>query len=177
MFIRSERLMLRPIFPEDWREVFAGIADESVVRMLARAPWPYTADDARSFCNEPRGADEMLFAITVPGADGAPLIGTIGLTSASHETAHELGYWIAPSRQRQGYGSEAVGAVLATARALGVREARAGHFVDNPASGKVLRRWGFVREEPLEETVSAGRGGQRVPMHRYRLAIAAVLPL
>ena len=172
MFIRSARLMLRPIFPEDWRELFAGIADQSVVRMLARAPWPYTADHARSFCNEPRGADEMLFAITLPGEDGAPLIGTIGLTPAGHEAAYELGYWITPSRQRQGYGSEAVGAVLATARALGVQEARAGHFVDNPASGKVLQRWGFAREEGLGEIASAGRGGRRVPMHRYRLAMA-----
>ncbi|MEN7535789.1 GNAT family N-acetyltransferase [Aurantiacibacter flavus] len=172
MFIRSERLMLRPIFPEDWRELFAGIADESVVRMLARVPWPYTADDARRFCNQPRGVDEMLFAITLPGEDGAPLIGTIGLAPSEPETAYELGYWIAPSRQREGYGSEAVGAVLATARALGLREARAGHFVDNPASGKVLRRWGFLPDGQLEQTACAGRGGRRVPALRYRLSLA-----
>lgn len=172
MFIRSERLMLRPIFPEDWREVFAGVADESIVRMLATAPWPYRAEDARTFCNQPRKSDEMLFAITLPGKDGAPLIGTIGMRGATHEEAYEMGYWIARSRQRQGYGSEAVGAVLATARALGVREARAGHFVDNPASGKVLRRCGFQREPRLGEAVSAGRGGQRVPMQRYRVSLA-----
>ena len=172
MFIRSARLMLRPIFPEDWREVFAGLADESVVRMLSRAPWPYTVEDARNFCSKPRGTDEMLFAITLPGDDGAPLIGTIGLSRETREGCHELGYWIARSRQRQGYGSEAVGAVLATARALGVHEARAGHFVDNPVSGKVLQRWGFEREARLGEAVSAGRGGRRVPTHYYRLAIA-----
>ena len=73
MFIRSERLMLRPIFPEDWRELFAGIADESVVRMLARVPWPYTADHARNFCNEPYRAHTMRFAVTLPEEDGAPL--------------------------------------------------------------------------------------------------------
>ncbi|WP_161981509.1 GNAT family N-acetyltransferase [Aurantiacibacter suaedae] len=164
--------MLRPIFPEDWRELFASIADKRVVRMLASAPWPYTVEDARSFCDQPRRADEMLFAITLPGEDGAPLIGTIGLAPAEPETAHELGYWIAPSHQRRGYGSEAVGAVLATARALGVSEATAGHFVDNPVSGKVLQKWGFQRESKLAQTASAGRGGQTVPTQRYRLTIA-----
>ena len=171
MFIRSARLMLRPIFPEDWREVFDGIADESIVRMLARAPWPYTADHARSFCNEPRGAGDMLFAITLPGEDGAPLIGTIGLWPAGHDAGRELGYWIARRCQRQGFGSEAVGAVLATARALGVPEARAGHFLDNPASGKILQRWGFLPEAQLEQITCAGRGGQQVPARRYRLTL------
>ena len=32
MFIRSERLFLRPGWPEDWTELFALIDDEAVVR-------------------------------------------------------------------------------------------------------------------------------------------------
>ena len=47
MFHRSERLLLRPPWPEDWQAVHAGIADEGVVRNLARAPWPYAEEDAR----------------------------------------------------------------------------------------------------------------------------------
>ena len=41
MFFRSERLFLRPVWPEDWQAILNGIADEAVVRNLARAPWPY----------------------------------------------------------------------------------------------------------------------------------------
>ena len=40
MFFRSERLFLRPVWPEDWQAILNGIADEAVVRNLARAPWP-----------------------------------------------------------------------------------------------------------------------------------------
>ena len=54
MFIRSERLFLRPGWPEDWQELLSRIADESVVRNLAKAPWPYTADDARWRSEEQR---------------------------------------------------------------------------------------------------------------------------
>ena len=48
MFIRSERLFLRPGWPEDWPELLARIGDEGVVKNLAKVPWPYTADDARA---------------------------------------------------------------------------------------------------------------------------------
>jgi len=40
MFHRSERLLLRPAWPEDWQAVHAAIADEGIVRNLATAPWP-----------------------------------------------------------------------------------------------------------------------------------------
>ncbi|MDG2004006.1 MAG: GNAT family N-acetyltransferase, partial [Novosphingobium sp.] len=36
MFIRSERLFLRPAWPEDWEELYPLIADYDVVRNLAR---------------------------------------------------------------------------------------------------------------------------------------------
>ena len=54
MFTRTARLLLRPPFPEDWREVYSGINDAGVVRMLARAPWPYAPEDAQAFCNAQR---------------------------------------------------------------------------------------------------------------------------
>lgn len=56
MFHRTQRLFLRPVFPEDWEAIFVGIADEGVVRNLARAPWPYRADDARHFCRSRAGS-------------------------------------------------------------------------------------------------------------------------
>ncbi|WP_370073167.1 GNAT family N-acetyltransferase [Novosphingobium sp. THN1] len=56
MFIRSERLFLRPAWPEDWAELHALIDDEAVVRNLSRAPWPYGPDDAKRFVAVPQGA-------------------------------------------------------------------------------------------------------------------------
>ena len=44
MFHRTERLLLRPAWPEDWEMILWGIGDERVVRNLARAPWPYLAN-------------------------------------------------------------------------------------------------------------------------------------
>src|SRR3569623_3419940 len=50
MFYRSERLFLRPAFPEDAREIYEGICDAGVVQMLARPPWPYRLADAHEYC-------------------------------------------------------------------------------------------------------------------------------
>ena len=50
MFYRSERLFLRPAFPEDSRELYEGICDAGVIAMLASAPWPYRPADAEQYC-------------------------------------------------------------------------------------------------------------------------------
>ena len=80
MFIRSERLFLRPGWPEDWEELLAGIADEAVVRNLAQVPWPYTAEDARDFLRQPQDPRCPHFFVTLPtGSAPAEIIGGVGL--------------------------------------------------------------------------------------------------
>lgn len=157
MFIRSERLFLRPGWPEDWSELLTAINDPDVVRNLATAPWPYTMTDAMAFAA--REQEKMLphFFVTLPAAQGARLIGSIGLGRDGEEI--ELGYWIAREWWGQGYATEAVRAVLRLAAALGHRHLVAGHFADNPASGRVLAKAGFKPTGERRLRFSAGRGG------------------
>lgn len=166
MFMRSERLFLRPIFPEDWRGVYGGIAVESVVRNLARAPWPYAQTDAQQFCERARLGEGHRFAITVPQEKDAPLIGLIGIDPTS-DGGVEIGYWIGEEWQGRGFATEAGRAVLAITDALNIENVEAGHFLDNPASGRVLRKLGFVETGEIRPTQCAGRGGTRVPAQRY----------
>lgn len=156
MFFRSERLFLRPCWPEDWEDLFRLIANPEIVRNLTRAPWPYRVEDAREFVlREPR---RMLphFLVTVPGAAGARTIGSIGLDNDAGRT--ELGYWIARDDWGRGYATEAASAVLRMAAALGHRRLFAGHFADNPASGRVLVKAGFRPTGDVLRRFSRGRG-------------------
>ena len=50
------------------------------------------------------------------------------------------------------------GAVLSVARALGHRRIEASHFLDNPASGRVLRKLGFTPTGEHRLRRSEGRG-------------------
>jgi RimJ/RimL family protein N-acetyltransferase len=111
MFIRSERLFLRPAWAEDWADVLAAISDEAVLRNLARAPWPYRAEDAQWFVNRPQDLRCPDFLVTLPGMDGAHVIGCAGMASGEDGTA-EIGYWIARSHWGRGFATEAARAVL-----------------------------------------------------------------
>lgn len=156
MFHRSQRLLLRPIWPEDWQALLAGIADEGVVRNLASAPWPYDECHAREFAARP--VDPLFPRFLVTRARDAQAVGCIGIEQAGAPGTVELGYWIARPFWGQGFATEAGAAVLAIAAALGHRAAVASHFLDNPASGKVLRKLGFEPTGRIEERFSCGRG-------------------
>lgn len=140
MFYRSARLFLRPGWPEDWQHIWQGISDEGITRNLATAPWPYTPQDARNFVSLQRDPLLPSFLLTCPSQEGA-VIGCAGL--AANEGEVQLGYWIARPHWGQGYATEAAKAVLEIARMLGHEQIVASHFLDNPASGKVLRKTGF----------------------------------
>ncbi len=154
MFHRSERLLLRPPWAEDWENVLGGIADEGVVRNLARAPWPYSADDARDFVSLPIADLYPRFLIT--RADSGALVGCIGIDP--HDGDTEMGYWIARQHWGQGYATEAGRAVLQIASTLGHRRIVASHYLDNPASGRVLEKLGFQRTGRVVDRHSCGRG-------------------
>ena len=171
MFMRTDRLFLRPVFPEDWRGIYRGIADYGVVSMLARAPWPYREEDARKFCADSQAGKENRFVITLPGRAGASVIGMIGFGPRGDDGGQELGYWISRDWQGRGFATEAVRGVTQVAEALGVEILEAGHYRDNPASGNVLRKAGFTPTGDLEPTICMARGGETLMARRY------VLPL
>lgn len=156
MFAVTPRLLLRPGWPEDAAKLFAAINDETIVRNLARAPWPYRLEDARQFLSLPDDIVSprwLIFSRT----HGAPqLAGCIGIDSRDNGDA-ELGYWIGRAHWGQGYATEAGRAVLQNARTLGHKRLVASHFIDNPASGSVLRKLGFT---PTGQTVGVFSRGR-----------------
>lgn len=174
MFMRTERLFLRPLFPEDWREVYRGLADYGVVSMLARAPWPYRPVDAQAYCRKPAQKGALQFSVTLPELAGAPLIGQIGVGPFG-ENSYELGYWIGQKWQRRGYATEAARGVLAVADALGIERIEAGHYLENPASGKVLRAAGFAETGEVRPVACAARGGELVLSRRYERCNSAMV--
>ncbi|WP_284124849.1 GNAT family N-acetyltransferase [Parerythrobacter aestuarii] len=163
MFHRSERLFLRPVWEEDAPAIYRGIADEVIVRNLARAPWPYGMEDARSFAKLPRNPAQPDFAITLP--DTGEYVGQCGY-GPDEDGQLQVGYWIAREHWGKGFATEATRALLDIGRALGFGRIVAAHFVDNPASGKVLRKAGFRATGEVRPLYSRARDA-RHPAARY----------
>lgn len=158
MFARTDRLLLRPGWAEDAPALAAAIADEAIVRNLASAPWPYNLTDAKAHLNAQATARLPSFVI-VRRTRGAPeLIGMVGLGEAP-DGEIELGYWIARPNWGQGYATEAAAAVIDIARdGLRLKRLTASHFLDNPASGRVLEKLGFQATGDIASRFSKGRG-------------------
>lgn len=143
MFARTERLTLRPGWIEDAPALLAAMGHEAVIRNLSRPPWPYTLADAEAFVAAWQGDPGPLFLIFAHNAGRCDLIGGIGIGPLGDQP-HVMGYWLTPSAWGRGYATEAGRAALDIAATLGIERVVAGHYVDNPASGAVLRRLGFV---------------------------------
>jgi len=170
MFIRSERLFLRPAWPEDQDDLLTLIADEAVIRNLSNVPWPYTAEDARSFIAMPQGHRLPHFLVTAPGAGGTRIVGGCGLNLLDGDV--NLGYWIAPAEQGRGYATEAARAVLGLARSLGHSRVVASHYIDNAASGRVLEKVGFARTGRVVERIGKARS-HACPSREYEVVFEA----
>ena len=155
MFIRTEMLFLRPGWAEDAPELAGTIGDEAIVRNLARVPWPYREEHARAWLSLPKDPRLPSLLVTLPG-EGGRIVGNCGLHEEEGEPA--VGYWIAREHQDRGYATEAARALIGLARVIGHRRVRADHFADNPASGRVLRKCGFVPTGRTSRRPSLARG-------------------
>jgi len=174
MFARTPRLLLRPGFPEDAPALATAIADEAIARNLVVVPWPYSLRDAEAFLASPR--DPVLPSFLIyERTDGPPqLVGSCGL-GRRPSGAVEMGYWISRPYWGRGIATEACRALIEIARTLGLAQLEGSHFVDNPASGRVLEKLGF---EPVG--IIAPRScarGMEVParLMRLRLAVGALV--
>ncbi|HXH52071.1 MAG TPA: GNAT family N-acetyltransferase [Sphingomicrobium sp.] len=170
MFARTPRLLLRPGWADDAPALAEAIADLAIVRNLATAPWPYTLRDAEAFLASPR--DPVLPSLLIfERTDAAPrLVGACGLGRRPSGLV-ELGYWIARPFWNRGYATEAGTALVDIARTLRLEQLEASHFLDNPASARVLEKLGFEPVGITAPRMSCARGIE-VPARLLRLQLA-----
>lgn len=172
MFARTERLLLRPGWPEDAPALARAIGEEMIVRNLASAPWPYDLGHARAFLETERRPDEASFLVFRRTRGAPQLIGSAGL-GRRPDGEIELGYWISRPHWGLGYATEAARAVVGIARdGLRLSKLQAGHFLDNPASGRVLEKIGFRPTGAIADRFSCGRR-EAAPSRLFELDLTA----
>lgn len=138
MFIRSERLFLRPGWPEDWKELSAHLSDTSSYS----THWMHRAK--KLVQGDPHAHDCPAFLVTLPSMDDTRIIGFVGFASKGLDASPQ--FWIAPDYRGHGYASEALEAVLCLARTLGHQRLVADVAYTNFASARVLQKAGFMFE-------------------------------
>jgi RimJ/RimL family protein N-acetyltransferase len=137
--MRSKQLSYRPLKGSDASRVALLAGDWDVARMTSRIPHPYSLIDADLWIGS-IGDDEFVRGVE----SGGELIGAVGYIEAESEA--EIGYWIGKPYWGHGFATEAARALVE--HCFGERKFRrltCGHFVDNPASARVIAKLGFKR--------------------------------
>ena len=138
--------------------------DYDITKMTSRMPFPYEEKDARAFIDQVQLEDprtDCTWTVEV----GGEAIGVLAFFSDGG-LGPEIGYWIGRPFWGSGYASEALDAALRYAdREWRKKLVVAGHFADNPASGRVLVKAGFLYTGVVEPKFSLARGAD-VPLRR-----------
>ena len=162
--ITTERLAFRRCHPDDFEAVMDIYSRPEVARRVASWPIPADPDLVRERCNP--FPDEKGIVGSVLKDDR--VIGTIGC-ARKPEGDFGLGYGFHPDHWGRGYATEMAFAVLD--RIFGRADCTlvtAGHYIDNPASGRVLAKLRF-RHSHTELCLSKGRG-HKADCAEYTLA-------
>lgn len=136
--LRTERLRLRTFRDSDATAFVALAGDFAVARMTSDIPHPLTEAAAAPWLRQ--DADEARFAIEYNGR----LVGGVGYFCRSSGTG-ELGFWLGREYWGLGFATEAARAVVEYGFGTGrVPAFSSSHFLDNPASQRVLVKLGFA---------------------------------
>ncbi len=166
IILRTQRLVLRPPLPHDAPQIAERIGVKAVAWNLGRAPFPYQLSDAQDWLERvPKGwVEDTAYVLLITHAEHG-VIGCVGLDLKPMDV-WEIGYWLGQDWWGQGYVTEAAQAVMDWAETeMEIQQFASGHFTDNPASGRVLKKLGF---DPCGEVELFGQArGRKSPALRY----------
>lgn len=141
--LRTARFVLRTPVQNDIPAIVAIAGDWEIASRLSRMPHPYSEENARLFLAEIVPA-ELVWSIIDKTC--GEMVGVVGL-ARNEEPADtfELGYYVGLRHWGCGVAAKSAAAIAAYGAGLvGQHKLRSAYFADNPASGRVLDKIGFV---------------------------------
>lgn len=150
----TERLILRPLQPDDAPQMAALASDYDVAAGLLSLPHPYTLSDAEQFIAQRLAASpdspDHVFALALK--PDSRFIGLIGLHEQRPFDRAELGYWLGKPYWNLGYASEAARRLMRYGfEVLALNRIHASCYAPNIGSARVLQKIGMTYEGTLRQ--------------------------
>jgi len=162
--LETARLLLEPIRTDHADNMFDGLREPSLYAYQTDEPPRDVASLRARYARLAAGhsTDELahwLNWILVRRDDGTTA-GYVQATVEKGRASGEIGYLVLPAQQRNGFGGEAVGAMVRHLFAAGVGKLRATIDVRNTASVALIERLGFARTgtHRSEDVIGGVRG-------------------
>jgi RimJ/RimL family protein N-acetyltransferase len=149
--LRTSRLVIRPVRPEDVDPLFDRRNDPAVAELQAWVT-PYPRERAEEVLTEVlalegQPVDGQWFMATVVEAATGEVVGDLVMHPTNELRTAEVGYSFSPPHWGKGYAAEALEAFVAwIVEALPVTRVSGSHHPDNRASAMVLERTGLLHE-------------------------------
>lgn len=145
--LETERLLIRTLTREDAPIIQKYAGDRRIADKTLSIPHPYPEGRAESWVEE-------LLANPMPGGPfaltlriGGEFVGLMELGIRDDKLRAEVGFWIAPIYWGHGLCTEALRAMIDFGfQELNLLRIFAGHFSENPASGRVQNKAGMIKE-------------------------------
>lgn len=175
--LHTKRLTLRNIQDKDISTMIGLLNNPNISQQILNIPYPFGEENAlarvhfvtQGFKNKER----YVFVITSNEQD--EMIGQIGLHLDKDNNKAEIGYWVGEPYWGKGIATEATTAILKFGfEDLDLNKIFATHFIENPASGKVLINNGMIKEAELKDHYKHGDAYKSVI--QYRLTKAEYTP-
>lgn len=154
MYLKTERLILRPFANEDAPILGRLIGAYEISVTTLNIPHPYPEGAAEEYIQRTREGfergDAFNFALTL-AADGA-FIGSMSIHANWKHHRAEVGYWTGVPYWNQGYASEALRRVIQFGfEVLELNRIEARYFRENGASRRVMEKAGMVYEGMMRQ--------------------------
>ena len=147
--IETERMILRPLTVADAPDIYERWTSDDRVSKYVRWCTHTSVNDTMEWLKvqEKDNLGDKMYQWGFELKDSGYLFGAGGINFSEEEGVFELGYNIMFKYWNQGYTTEAAKAILEFGiKELGQKEFIAWHAIDNPASGAVMKKCGFVYE-------------------------------
>ena len=170
--IETARLRLRAYRDDEHADLVDMAGNWEVARWLSHLPHPYSDEAGRAWIahvrQEHATGRPRSFAIALKDTDRLIGGGGIDGDTGDGRPADALGYWLGQPHWGQGYGREAVAAVVTYGfRALGLETLQAHTDPENIASQRVLLACGLKRAGEITLVrPTRHSGATRVPLFR-----------
>lgn len=164
--LKTERLTLRPLRPNDAEALHRLVNDWEVTRTLAEIPYPYPRSLADEWIGSTQAqlAEGVGYHLAITGKEGRKetLVGVVGLRVDAARRIGRLGYWVGRAYWKHGVATEAARRLTSWAFANLPLDLIAAEVTEgNDGSIKVLRRVGFrTRTEVPRRTLVVAAAAQ-----------------
>lgn len=175
MKLITKRLVLRQITEKDIGDIVKNINNLNVSKWLLVVPYPYKRKDAIVWIEHQKKESEKKprtsYQFGIELKSEKKIIGGCGIKKIDKaQGTCEVGYWLGQPCWKQGYGSEALEALINLAfKKLKLRRIEAHVHKGNPSSGKLLEKFGFKLEGMKRKAAISRANGKIYDSYIYGL--------